>query len=185
MKSTLRKGVFYWKRHHMLSYILAAVTAAMVFVVAPPGAVEEKAAGVAEAHAQAAESSLTAVTAARSSQDHSGSVSKTLSAWVTAYSSTPEETDETPFLTARNTEVRDGIVATNFLPFGTRIMIPERFGQKVFIVEDRMHRRKTNFVDVWMSTKEAAKEFGISFTTIVVLEKGHNAVASVHEAAAD
>lgn len=98
--------------------------------------------------------------------------------WVTAYSSTPEETDDTPFITAMNSSVRDGIVAANFLPFGTRIQIPAHFGDKVFTVEDRMHRRKTNFVDIWMPTKEDAKQFGISYTSIVILERGHEVIAA-------
>src|SRR3990167_1248447 len=38
---------------------------------------------------------------------------------ITAYSSTPEETDSTPFITASGTHVRDGVVAANFLPLGT------------------------------------------------------------------
>lgn len=89
--------------------------------------------------------------------------------WVTAYSSTPEETDDTPFVTAKGTEVRDGIIAANFLPFGTEVRIPSLFGDKVFIVEDRMHQRKKNFVDIWMPTKEAAQQFGIARAEIVVL----------------
>lgn len=89
--------------------------------------------------------------------------------WVTAYSSTPEETDDTPFITAAGTDVRSGIVAANFLAFGTQVQIPELFGDEVFVVEDRMHRRKSNFVDVWMSSKEEAKQFGITKTKIVVL----------------
>lgn len=92
--------------------------------------------------------------------------------WLTAYSSTPEETDDTPFITASMTKVRDGIVAANFLPFGTKIMIPDIFGDKVFVVEDRMHTRKTNFVDIWMPTKQDAIEFGISRAEIVVLQEG-------------
>lgn len=90
--------------------------------------------------------------------------------WVTAYSSTPEETDESPFITASQTEVRDGIVAVNFLPFGTKIRIPKVFGDKIFIVEDRMHRRKTNYVDVWMNSKDSAKEFGIVKASIEIVE---------------
>ena len=38
--------------------------------------------------------------------------------WLTAYSSSVDETDDTPFITASGKHVRDGIVATNFLPFG-------------------------------------------------------------------
>ena len=43
---------------------------------------------------------------------------------VTAYSSTPEETDSSPRLTAAGTWVREGIVANNFLPFGTKNLSP-------------------------------------------------------------
>lgn len=90
--------------------------------------------------------------------------------WVTAYSSTPEETDDTPFITASGSYVRDGIVATNLLPFGTKVKIPEHFGDKVFIVEDRMHSRKTENLDIWMPTKYDALRFGITKTKVLVLK---------------
>lgn len=90
--------------------------------------------------------------------------------WVTAYSSTPEETDDSPFVTALGTRVRDGIIAANFLPFGTRVMIPSLFGDRTFIVEDRMHYRKQNFIDVWMPSKEEAQQFGIARADVVVLD---------------
>lgn len=95
---------------------------------------------------------------------------QTMKVWITAYSSTPEETDDSPFITASGTRVRDGIVATNLLPFGTKIKIPQLFGDKIFVVEDRMHRRKTNHVDVWMPTKSKAKRFGIAHTEVAVVE---------------
>ena len=59
----------------------------------------------------------------------------------TAYSSTPDQTDDTPFVTARNTRVRDGLAAANFLPFGTEFRIPDLYGNKVFVIEDRMNKR--------------------------------------------
>jgi 3D (Asp-Asp-Asp) domain-containing protein len=90
--------------------------------------------------------------------------------WLTAYSSSPDETDDTPFITASGERVRDGIVATNFLPMNSTIQIPEIFGDKVFIVKDRMHHRKTNFVDIWMPSKEEALEFGIYETQIIVID---------------
>ena len=88
---------------------------------------------------------------------------------VTAYSSTPDQTDSTPFITAYNTFVRDGIVAANFLKFGTRIKIPRYFGDKIFIVEDRMHQRFSNRVDIWFPTRQEAKNFGVKTTELVVL----------------
>lgn len=94
--------------------------------------------------------------------------------WLTAYSSTPEETDDTPFITATGNRVRDGIVATNFLPFGTRVQIPEVFGDKIFVVDDRMHPRKVDFMDIWMPTKQDALNFGIRRAKIVVLKETPN-----------
>ncbi len=95
---------------------------------------------------------------------------KTRKVWVTAYSSTPEETDDTPFIAANGTLVHDGIVAANFLPFGAKVQIPSQFGNKIFVVEDRMHERKTNVVDIWMPSKDEAKQFGAYYTEIVILD---------------
>lgn len=90
---------------------------------------------------------------------------------VTAYSSTPEETDETPFITASGSKVREGIVANNLLPFGTRVRIPEIFGDKIFEVEDRMHPRKSNYhIDIWFPEKSLAKEFGAKIAKVEILE---------------
>jgi len=90
---------------------------------------------------------------------------------VTAYSSSPDETDNTPFTTAMGTEVRDGIVATNALPFGTKIKIPSLFGDKIFTVEDRMNKRIKNTVDVWMAGKIKALKFGANYADIVIMGK--------------
>ncbi|MFC1789395.1 hypothetical protein ACFLYY_00225 [Patescibacteria group bacterium] len=90
---------------------------------------------------------------------------------ITAYSSTPEETDETPFITAAGTIVRDGIVANNLLPFGAKIRIPELYKDKVFIVEDRMNARMEDHkFDIWFANTQAAKNFGVKNTYIEILE---------------
>ncbi|MDO8600689.1 MAG: hypothetical protein Q7R73_03690 [bacterium] len=88
---------------------------------------------------------------------------------LTAYSSHPDETDSTPFLTASGTETRDGVIAANFLPFGTIVRIPELFGDKTFIVEDRMHRKFSKRVDIWMPTKKKALIFGKTISEIEIL----------------
>lgn len=88
---------------------------------------------------------------------------------ITAYSSTPDQTDDTPFITAAGTHVRDGIVATNALPMYTRVKIPELFGEKVFVVEDRMNRRFQDRMDIWMSDRAPAIKFGIKTAEVVVL----------------
>src|SRR3989344_4724075 len=87
---------------------------------------------------------------------------------MTAYSSTPGQTDSTPFITANGSQVRDGIVAANFLPFGTKVRIPEVFGDKVFSVEDRMNARYYYKIDVWMPTYEEAKNFGLKYVEVEI-----------------
>ncbi|HPO68394.1 MAG TPA: hypothetical protein PLE40_01455 [Candidatus Pacearchaeota archaeon] len=90
---------------------------------------------------------------------------------ITAYSSTPWETDDDPFITASGTTVKDGIVANNFLPFGTKIRIPEIYGDKIFIVEDRMHPAKGNYhIDIWFPSYYEAKNFGVKESYIEIVE---------------
>lgn len=96
-------------------------------------------------------------------------VKKKIKVEITAFSSTPDQTDDTPFTTASGKNVKDGIVAANFLPFGTRIQIPSVYGDKIFIVEDRMNKRYTDRVDVWHPDRESAKNFGIKTAEIIVL----------------
>ncbi len=90
---------------------------------------------------------------------------------ITAYSSSVWETDDTPYLTAANTQTRDGVVASNLLPFNTKIRIPELFGDKVFVVEDRMNRRMGDFqIDVWFPSSELARNFGVKYAHIETLQ---------------
>ena len=90
---------------------------------------------------------------------------------VTAYSSSPWETDNNPFLTAAGTWVRDGIVANNLLPFGTKIRLPELYGDKIFVVEDRMNRKKGYYhLDIWFPSYWEAKNFGAKTTYVEILE---------------
>jgi 3D (Asp-Asp-Asp) domain-containing protein len=96
---------------------------------------------------------------------------KTLYLKVTAYASVPEETSDHPFITADGSHVHDGVVATNLLPFGTKVMIPSLFGTKVFTVNDRMNKKKTNNIDIWMPTVNDAVDFGVHNAQIVVLGK--------------
>ncbi|MDX1608211.1 MAG: hypothetical protein R3251_03300 [Candidatus Spechtbacterales bacterium] len=90
---------------------------------------------------------------------------------ITAYSSTPDQTDGSPFITASGTRVRDGIVAANFLPIGTKIRIPEYYGDKVFVVEDRMNARYWQKVDIWMPTRSEALRFGLRNTYIEIIKE--------------
>ena len=90
----------------------------------------------------------------------------------TAYSSTVWETDSTPFLTASGNHVKDGVVANNLLPFGTKIRIPEVYGDKIFVVEDRMHWSKSPYyVDIWFPSNQEAKNYGVKTTYIEILRE--------------
>jgi len=90
---------------------------------------------------------------------------------VTAYSSTPDQTDDTPFITASNKVVEDGIVACNFLAFGTKLRLPELFGDKIFVVEDRMHQKfSSDHLDIWFPDRETAQNFGVKETIMEILE---------------
>ena len=93
---------------------------------------------------------------------------------VTAYSSTPDQTDDTPFITASGKHVEDGIFAINGLKFGTkvRIKIPG-FEDKIFTVQDRMNTRYGQLQrgDIWMASREEARQFGVKHNvTLEILE---------------
>lgn len=88
---------------------------------------------------------------------------------VTAYSSEERQTDSTPFTTGWQTPVRDGVAAINFLPFGSVVRFPEVFGDKPFVVEDRMNVRYPYRADIWMLQTPAAKAFGLRYLKMEVL----------------
>ncbi len=89
---------------------------------------------------------------------------------ITAYSSTFDQTDSTPFITASGTYVRNGVVACNFLRFGTRIRLPHLYGEKIFVVEDRMAPRNSHKMDIWFASQWQAKQFGVKKAKVEVLE---------------
>lgn len=89
---------------------------------------------------------------------------------VTAYSSTPDQTDASPFITASGTRVHDGTVATNFLPFGTHIRFLHYRPDTVFTVEDRYHPRLSDRVDLWFPSRQEAILFGSRVLQMEVVE---------------
>lgn len=102
---------------------------------------------------------------------------------MTAYTSAVDECDADPWTTASGFNLQplfntastedDVIVAANFLPFGTKIRIPELFGDKVFVVHDRMNSRYWQRVDVWMKDKKVARQFGLHHNVkIEIVEMG-------------
>jgi 3D (Asp-Asp-Asp) domain-containing protein len=92
------------------------------------------------------------------------------SIWLTAYASVPDETSNHPFITASGANVADGIVAANWLPFGTQVQIPALFGDKVFTVEDRMNAKFNDRLDIWMPSVSQALNFGLRQAQVVILD---------------
>ena len=108
---------------------------------------------------------------ARATNDSLKRAVRTIKVVVTAYASVPEETDDTPFITASGKYVKDGIIANNLLPFGTKIKIPKLYGDKIFTVEDRMNKSKSDYhIDIWMPSTPLALNFGVKTANIEILE---------------
>ena len=58
-------------------------------------------------------------------------------------------------------------LASNILPFKTKLRIPSLFGDKIFVVEDKMNPRYGEHLDIWFPTKEEALKFGVHYNVLV------------------
>lgn len=99
---------------------------------------------------------------------------KTSTHTITAYNSEAAQTDDSPCITANGFNVcehgEEDTIAANFLKFGTKVQIPELFGDRVFVVRDRMNARHANRVDIWMKERSDALKFGVKIAKIQVIE---------------
>lgn len=95
---------------------------------------------------------------------------KTVMTVLTSYTSTPDQTDDSPFIAASGKHVYDGMVAANWLPMGTKIKIPSLYGEKIFTVDDRMNSRYGyGRMDIWLDTTRAeARKFGVKRAMVEV-----------------
>ena len=91
---------------------------------------------------------------------------KVIYATVTGYSSTPDQTDDTPEIMASGKRVYDGAIACprKYL-FGTRVKI----NGKEYVCEDRMHIRFDDRFDIWFVHRTDAKHFGIRELPVEIL----------------
>lgn len=93
---------------------------------------------------------------------------------MTAYNSEPGQTDNSPCITANGFDVckhgKEDTIAANFLKFGTKVRIPELFGDRVFVVRDRMNSRYTDRIDIWMVNRSDALKFGKRVAKIEIVE---------------
>jgi len=95
----------------------------------------------------------------REEEPPSPPVYEVVRAEVSAYTSSPDETDDTPEITASGEKTRSGVIACPArYEFGT---IVEIAGTK-YICKDRMNirYRDREVFDIWMEEKELAYEWG-------------------------
>lgn len=92
----------------------------------------------------------------------------------TAYTSEVAQTDASPCITANGFNVCkhgiEDVIAANWLPMGTKVRIPDHFGDRVFTVRDRMARKHSDKIDVWMKDKKNAMRFGKRTVKVEVLK---------------
>lgn len=112
----------------------------------------------------------------------------------TGYNSLVDQTDTTPFITSTGQHTRFGIIAvsqdllSHDLPYGTLVRIKDlgnyytgrgfgRYqglldGQGVFIVEDTMHARKRDQIDIWFGDYASAVNWGVRKVQLEVIRYG-------------
>ncbi|MDD4901600.1 MAG: hypothetical protein PHE24_00480 [Patescibacteria group bacterium] len=98
-----------------------------------------------------------------------------VTAVLTAYNSEIGQTDNTPCITASGFDLckhgQEDIVAINGVKMGTKVRFPDLFGDRVFVVRDRMNSRyDSSRVDVWMLSRADAKNFGVRVAKMEFLE---------------
>lgn len=89
---------------------------------------------------------------------------------VTAYTSRPEETDSTPYITACNTPVQVGGIAVSrdlFEELGGCGASLTLSGYGALFVNDKMNARFKDTVDIWSGDLEAAELHGPKTATMV------------------
>lgn len=93
----------------------------------------------------------------------------TVLATITAYTSSVDETDDTPFITASGARTGHGIIACPpKYPFGTQVVLEG----KTFTCEDRMNRRyhDQERFDIWVETKDVAFDWGVRDLEVKILK---------------
>lgn len=114
----------------------------------------------------------------------------------TGYNSLVDQTDSTPFITATGARTRFGIVAVSRdllgtdLPYGSLVRLRDLGGyytgrgvgafqalldsQGLFVVEDTMHARKTQQLDVWFAEYSTAINWGVRRIEVEVVRFGRH-----------
>ncbi len=134
--------------------------------------------------------------AAISDVPHGPDANPTFTVRATGYNSLASQTDATPHVTATGTRTRFGVLAVSRdllgdeLPYGSLVRIRDlggyydgrgsgRFqsildGHGLFVVEDTMHARKRNQVDVWFGDYASAVNWGVRQAEVEVVRYGYD-----------
>lgn len=108
------------------------------------------------------------------SQEKQLKLVRTVTIPVTAYNSEPGQTDSTPCITANGFDLcennEENVIATNMLPFGTKVKFPDYDPDTVFTVQDRMNARYYHKADIWMKEKSDAIKFGHRTLTMEIYQ---------------
>lgn len=94
----------------------------------------------------------------------------------TAYTNSVAETDNTPNITSTGKRVQSGYIAVSKdllkeIKYGSYVYIPNIPGKNIFKVEDTMHPRKKNTIDIFMKSKKLAMIFGRKKVTLYQLDE--------------
>lgn len=114
----------------------------------------------------------------------------------TGYNSMASQTDPTPHITATGERTRFGVIAVSrdllgqSLPYGSLVRLTDlgnyysgrgygRFqslldGQGLFVVEDTMHQRKRDQVDIWFGDYASAVNWGVRKVRVEVVRYGRS-----------
>lgn len=128
-------------------------------------------------------------------EPHGATANLTLEVRATGYNSLSSQTDATPHVTATGTRTRFGVLAASRdllgsdVPYGSLVRLrdlgtfhegrdPGRFqalldSQGIFVVEDTMHRRKTDQIDLWFSDYASAVNWGVRRVRVDVIRYGY------------
>jgi len=95
----------------------------------------------------------------------------------TAYNPVPEQTDSTPRITAIGTKVKENytiavsqdLLKKGIVKYGDTIYIYEL--QKIFSVEDCIHERYNNRLDIFMESKTEAGKFGLKIVHFSIINR--------------
>jgi 3D (Asp-Asp-Asp) domain-containing protein len=98
---------------------------------------------------------------------------------VSAYNLVPGQTDSTPCIGANGADLclpsNRYTIATNSLPFGTKVIIPSIDAETVWVVRDRMNARYGDNIDVMVQGTDAeaiaeARQIGRRTREVIILD---------------